>query len=267
MNSHQTQFRRAVTLMEVMIVTLVISIAAVVVIPSASGNDPVTIRAASANLAADIEYAQAATVANPADPTVVVFDAPQNRYFVALASAPSVPIDRPGAPAGAKFDVRLADLPGADGLDLLVQGVGSHLRFDALGRLAQASDIVITFANPAGRIDVMIDAETGSVSALADASKEASVTTEVYEDPALRPAPPPEETEIVGPPADPALELGAVLAVDLLVSGSGASATSGGTATIGGVKVGIDLTPTIEAIETKVVAPVLSPVTKLLPRL
>jgi len=252
--------------MEIMIVTLVISIAAVVVIPSASGNGPITIRAASANLAADIEYAQAATVANPADPTVVVFDPPQNRYFLALASAPAVPIDRPGAPAGTKFDVRLNQLTGGHTLDLLVQGLGDHLRFDPLGRLDQASDIVLTVLNPSGRIDIMIDAETGSVRALSDASKEAVVTTEVYTADAQGPDAPSGETGVIGPPEDLAGQTGAVIAVEMLVEGSGVNATSSATATIGGVEVGINVSASVEAVNEE--APeVLAPVTKLTPRL
>lgn len=266
MHTNRFPSRLGVTLMEIMIVTLAISIAAVVIIPAASGRDPITIRGASANLAADIEYAQAATVSNPADPTVVVFDAPQNRYYVALASNPSAPIDRPGAPAGTKFDVRLNNLSGGQTLDLLVQGVGDHLRFDALGRLAQASDVVLTVVNPSGRIDIMIDAETGTVRALSDASKEAAVTPEVYVAEAQSPDAPLGESEIVGPPVDYAGQAGAVLAVDLLVEGSGVNATSSATATIGGVEVGIDVGVSLEPVVEETTK-VLAPVTKLIPKL
>jgi hypothetical protein len=243
--------------MEVMMVTLVVAIAAVVVIPGSSGQDPVTIQAASANLSGDLEYAQAASVADPADPVVVWFDAPSNRYWLAKSSTPTEPIDRPGAPAGTKYDVRLNEMAGNSRLDLTVEGVGSYVRFDAMGRLQQTSDIVVTLSNDSGRIDTFIDAESGSVSAMADASTSAVVTPGVFIDPALvlrpedePPAPAPDPAAPVATASADPLQSAASRTVDTLIVSGGTNATSSGKAIIGGVLVGI--TSTTKATTTAV---------------
>ncbi len=230
-------------------VTLVVAIAAVVVIPSSSQQDPISIQAASSNLTADMEYAQAETVSNPADPTVVMFDAPSNKYWLAKSSAPTQPIDRPGAPAGTKYEVDLNDLAGNSRLDLVVEGVGSYVRFDAMGRLDQTSDIVVTISNDAGRVDIMIDAESGSVSAMSDASETATITPAVFTDPSMQlrhgddevgPPAPAEETSVpTGPDSAVVAAMNdAADAVDALMR-STTPVTSTTTATINGVVVGI----------------------------
>ncbi len=189
-------------------VTLVVAIAAVVVIPGAAAEDPITIQSVGASLTADLEYAQSASVANPADPVVVVFDAPNNRYYLAKASSPGTPIDRPGAPAGTKYEVKLNDASGTTDLDLTTQGVGSYVRFDAMGRLQQESDVVLKLVNSAGTIEIFISAQTGSVSAMGNASEEATVTTSVFVDPNFDPTGPegaPAPT--TAPRLDPSLSL------------------------------------------------------------
>jgi prepilin-type N-terminal cleavage/methylation domain-containing protein len=245
------------TLMEVMMVTLVVAITAVVVIPGSSSQDPVSIQAASANLSGDLEYAQAASVADPSDPVVVWFDAPGNRYWLAKSSTPTEPIDRPGAPAGTKFDVRLNEMAGNSRLDLTVEGVGSYVRFDAMGRLQQTSDIVVTLSNDSGRIDMFIDAESGSVSAMADASTSAVVTPGVFVDPTLvlrpedePPAQTPDQTAPAATASADPLQAAASRTVDTLIASGGTNATSSGTAVIGGVLVGI--TNTTRATTTAV---------------
>lgn len=239
--------RAGFTLMEVMMVTLVVAIAAVVVIPSSSQQDPISIQAASAKLSADMEYAQAATVATPADPVIVMFDAPANRYWLANASNPTHAIDRPNAPAGTKYEVDLNDLAGNSRLDLVVEGVGSYLRFDAMGRLAQSSDMVVILSNDAGRIDIMIDAESGSICTMADAGKEATITPGVYIDPSMEQRPgegqtPVQTASVVDTLLD-ALQTTVTGTTDALMA-STAPVTTTATATINGVVVGITNTAT-----------------------
>lgn len=237
---------RGFSLMETMIVVLVIAIAAVAVLPTSSGDAPVTLQGASGSLAADLEYAQAQSVAHPDDPVVVVVDAANNAYHLARASSPQTPIERPGAAPGTPYAVSLAEGSDESSISLAASGVGAHIRFDSMGRLQQASDVVLTLINQAGRVDVFISAQTGDVSAVSDASSQAVVTQDVYTAPSAEqqaPADQPEQPVV----AEALTET--VEAVDALISGDASGAVSTATGTVAGVTVGV-VSTTTTVVET-----------------
>lgn len=237
--SRRTESRsgRGFTLLEIMMVIVVIAIATLAILPTAGGDQPLSLQSASSMLASDIEFAQASSVADPSDPVVLVFGNKGDSYWLARASAPETPIDKPGAASGTKYEVHLEDL-GLVGSSLTVEGVGLYIRFDAMGRLAQGSDILATLASPAGRIEVSIDAATGSVSLTPDGGSTAAVSESVFGADQLAALEAAEDAAAVPEaPAQPRSQ--ATQGVDALIDGTVTGTASTATATINGVVVGV----------------------------
>lgn len=156
--------RRGVLLIDLAITLAIIGIVLLAVVPTVRPEEHVKLIASSSILAADIEYAQSATLASPADPTVVRFDPNAARYWLALASEPDVPIARPGS--GDPYDVTFGQGAAHDlwGLTITLTDVtDATIRFDAFGRVAQAEDPLVTLSGEAGSVLVRVRATTGSV--------------------------------------------------------------------------------------------------------
>lgn len=229
--------RSGFTLLEIMMVVVVIAIATLAILPTAGGDQPLSLQSASALLAADIEFAQASSVSDPSDPVVVAFGNKGDSYWLARASAPETPIDKPGAAPGTKYEVHLEDL-GLVGSSLTIQGVGLYIRFDSMGRLAQGSDILATLTSPAGRIEVSIDAATGSVSLSPDGGSTAVVSGSVFDADQLAALEAADDASAAPEaPAQPRSQ--ATQGVDELIDGTVTSTASTATATINGVVVGV----------------------------
>lgn len=157
--------RRAATLIDLMMAIAVIGIVVVAIAPTLSPEDPVRLIAAGTLLVSDIEYAQSATLADPADPTVVRFDDQGAGYWLAHASNPDQPILRPNSSSleyRVTFGVGIAQtLVGvtADASSLPAQTI----TFDAFGRLTTLQNQSVTLSNDHGSVDIDITATTGSV--------------------------------------------------------------------------------------------------------
>lgn len=155
---------RGFTLIDLMMTIAVIAILAVALMPAMSPEAPLRLVAAGTMLSSDIEYAQSATLAAPSDPTVVRFDPDANRYYLALASTPDVPITRPSG--GEPYDVILGEGIAADlaGVSIAItDATDDTVIFDAFGRLGQLDDVTITLTNGAGDLTIVVRATTGSV--------------------------------------------------------------------------------------------------------
>jgi len=156
--------RRGFTLIDLLITCAVIGIVLVAVVPSLNNDDALRIVAAGNVLTADLEYAQSATLAHPADPTVVRFHEKGAGYWLALASAPEVPIKRPGS----EEDYMVVF--GEGGASVLI-GVTADaslvpdltIAFDSFGRLSAPGDAVVRLTNATGSMDVRVRSSTGSV--------------------------------------------------------------------------------------------------------
>lgn len=155
---------RGFTMVELMISVALIAIAAMIALPALRPDDPLKVIGAATMLASDIEYAQSATLASPADPTIVRFTDSQPHYWLALESDPSTPILRSN---GKPYEVHF----GQDGAEYLAglqvqleDDPGGAITFDAFGRLAQTADARVVIGNTSGGLVVTVKATTGSVS-------------------------------------------------------------------------------------------------------
>lgn len=89
-----TRGRSAFTIFELMVTISIIAIIAVAVMPAVRSDDRLRVMAAASVLRSDIQAAQVMTIANPAAPVVVVFNAPKSMYWLAFASTPDTPLTR-----------------------------------------------------------------------------------------------------------------------------------------------------------------------------
>ncbi|MEO1128789.1 MAG: hypothetical protein AAFX05_03665 [Planctomycetota bacterium] len=158
--------RRGVLLVDLLVSLAVLGIILLAVIPAVRPEEPMRLIAASTILASDIEYAQSATLASPQDPTIVRFDPEAGHYWLALASEPETPIDRPG---GGAYEVIFGsgDAETLIGVTLATESITDDaITYDAFGRLVQLSDAVVRLANDSGDVVVSVRATTGSVAIL-----------------------------------------------------------------------------------------------------
>lgn len=156
--------RRGFTLIDLLITCAVIGIVLVAVVPSLNNDDALRIVAAGNVLTADLEYAQSATLVNPADPTVVRFHEKGAGYWLAPASAPDTPIKRPGSDEDYLVEFGEGGASVLIGVTADASGVPDFtIVFDGFGRLASPSDAVVRLTNVTGSMDVTVRASTGSV--------------------------------------------------------------------------------------------------------
>jgi hypothetical protein len=156
---------RGVVLIDVVMMLAVLGIVLLAVMPSAHPGESMRLVAASTVVASDVEFAQSATLARPADPTIVRFDTEGGRYWLALASDPETPILRPDGVEAYEVEFGFGAHRDLWGIEVDVQGMDDQtLAFDAMGRLVVSSDGVIRLGNSTGELAVVVRATTGSVS-------------------------------------------------------------------------------------------------------
>ena len=162
---HHLARRRGILLIDLLMAIVVLSIILIAVVPAMRPEEPMRLIAASAVLASDIEYAQSATLAKPADPILIRFDESGTRYWLARESDPETPITRPGHTQG-PYEVFLgyeADTS-AEGVTLSLDAVPSlTITFDAYGRINADADPSILVNNESGSMRIRIRRTTGSV--------------------------------------------------------------------------------------------------------
>jgi Tfp pilus assembly protein FimT len=149
--------------MEVLIVVALLSIVALLVMPSGGGQDEDRLRSAARLLIADLEFAQLRSIADASDPCVIVLDLDTNTYHIAKQSEPATPIVDPGSnqPYVTTFGTgRAAQLAGVT-LDAAAGLTGDQLGFTSLGVLDQGPDAAITLRSGAQTMQVIVDAPTG----------------------------------------------------------------------------------------------------------
>lgn len=158
--------RTALTLVEMLIVVMILAILAAIALPSVQSLGGTQLTAAGRLLSADIEFAQAESIAHPDDPRLVRFDSARGTYWVAAKSNPLVPI-RDSAGPGTLL-VQLGDARGAglEGVSIKSIDLGgdAELRFDAWGRPDQAQPARVVLQSGAATLTVTIAAATGDVS-------------------------------------------------------------------------------------------------------
>lgn len=157
--------RAAFTLIELMIALVVVAILAVVVVPAMAPEDAVKVVSASHLLASDLEYAQSGSLSDPSDPIVIVFDDEAPRYWLARASDPETPIERPGSGGAYVIEMGIEPARQLEGVRFEPGNVeNATIAYDAFGRLDQLDDAFVRVYNHTGEIYVSVSAATGSVS-------------------------------------------------------------------------------------------------------
>lgn len=153
---------RGFTLINLMVSIAVMALVAGIVLITLEPDDRARALGAAQMVAADIEYAQSLSLANPADPAVVRIDAANDGYWIALVSAPDDPVLKPN---GLPYIVILGegDAASFSGVDLAVVSgaTDSRVEFDAFGRLSDLQDAVLSLTLAGEESDVTVSSSTG----------------------------------------------------------------------------------------------------------
>lgn len=162
--SGERERRRGMLLIDIMITLAVLGIVLLAVLPSTRPEEHVKLVGVASMLAADVEYAQSATLADPGEPTVVVFRADGTGYRLASASDPATAIDRPGDDDPWEVTFGEGELRPFGGVTIRATDIeGDVLEFDGFGRLTQELDGVVRVSGAAGGLRVTVRADTGTV--------------------------------------------------------------------------------------------------------
>lgn len=158
--------RGAFTLVEMLLVLACISVAAVLVLPEFKSLHSTRLRSAAETLMNDLEYAQARSLGQSDDPPVMVFDLPNQRYWLALKSDPAKPITHPvdKAPYLNQFGKgRVAPLKDVTFQSINLGG-GTQLQFGPFGDLKNVTSATITLKCGSRTATLTIDPSTGDPS-------------------------------------------------------------------------------------------------------
>lgn len=163
--SHDTRTtrHRAFSLIEILIVTICLAIAALLVLPAVASTHGARLHAAGKLLAADLQYAQLRAMGNSTNPCMLVFTPGSHEYHLALQDSPATPITNPATnqPYVTTFgSTRAHQLKGVTFKALSVGG-DDRLGFTSLGALDQSSDASITLLCGESMLTITIDAATG----------------------------------------------------------------------------------------------------------
>lgn len=155
---------RAFTLIDLLLTVVVIGVVAAAAVPALTPEEHLRLQSAAIVLTADLEYAQSATIAEPADPTVIRLREDGLGYWLALESEPDTPIAIPGS--GEPYELTFGEGRGAQ-LGGVFIGLGTDdpttLTFDPFGRLNGGADVSVRLTNLSGDLIVRIADATGSV--------------------------------------------------------------------------------------------------------
>jgi len=158
---------RAFTVLELLVVTLVLAIAATLVLPSLGQTAAAELRESGRLLAADIGYARSAAIAHGADPRLVAFQTTKNAYHVAPRSKPDVPVTRPDT--NEAYRVVFGQGRARHLQSVSIQSTNleqDRLAFDVYGsptRSADAGDARITLGLRGYTLTLRVDHATGEV--------------------------------------------------------------------------------------------------------
>lgn len=159
--------RPAFTLVELLIVVLLMSIAATIAAPLLTQTGATRLQAASRLLIADLGFAQIESIAHAADPCVVTFNTSTSTYTIARKSTPGTPITNPGdnRPYSTTFGTgRASEMSGVTIESYSLDG-DDKLGFGMYGETDQTTTATITLGAGGSTITIQVDAATGEASA------------------------------------------------------------------------------------------------------
>jgi len=157
---------RAFTLLELLIVIAIVAMTAALALPSLTNDSRLRVMAAADLMSSDIEFAQAMSVGDPANPMAVRLDPDSDTYWVALAAEPETPITRDDT--GEPYIVTLGEgrAAPAAGVTFTLSNLSSQIiEFDAYGTVSgDGSNPVIQLSMGGETITLTVSAATGSIS-------------------------------------------------------------------------------------------------------
>jgi prepilin-type N-terminal cleavage/methylation domain-containing protein len=170
MQSNRHSGRRGFTLFEMITSVLIIGVIGAMVVPAVMATTGVSgLRTASNMLASDVEYVESACISMPQSMRVLRIDVAANKYWIAAASNPDMPIASPadGQPYANDFATgRSARLSGVKIQSVAGAGNGTSLTvaFDAYGLpRTGGSNVVIILTASGGTMTITIDGTTGEL--------------------------------------------------------------------------------------------------------
>ena len=156
--------RGGFTLVNLAVSVAVIAVLAGMVMVSLEPDERARVLGATQLLAADIEYAQALSLAEPGDPVIVRLDPVNDGYWLERTSTPNTPISRSN---GTAFIVIFGEGDAAPfvGVDLAVSSgaTDNSVVFDGFGRLTELSDAVLAVALADNTMKLTTSSTTGFV--------------------------------------------------------------------------------------------------------
>jgi prepilin-type N-terminal cleavage/methylation domain-containing protein len=165
--------RLAFTLIEMLMVVAIISMLAILLVPSGRKDERLPLRAAAAVMVSDIELAQVLNVSNPKHPVVVRFDPARTRYWLARADSPNEPILRTGTDEPYLVVLGAGRAMAASGVRFAVDNAADNtLAFSPHGGLAEPG------AQPRIRLRVAGDAQYETRITIAPITGSITVTQE-----------------------------------------------------------------------------------------
>lgn len=158
--------RTAFSLVEILIVTVCLAIAAMLVLPAMASTHVARLQAAGKLMVADLQFAQLRAMGNSADTCVVVLNPTNNQYHLAHSSDPTTPIKNPatGQPYLTTFGGQRGHQLAGVTFDALSVGGDNKLGFTSLGQLDQAANATITLRCADHTLTISINAATGQTS-------------------------------------------------------------------------------------------------------
>ena len=146
-------------------VGILVTVAAFIV-PQMASADRARLMSASAMLRSDLELAQTMSISSPSNPIAVRFEPAQNRYWLAYAATPGMPMDRPGTMDPYLVEFGVGEASSAANVALTISGPADNtVTFNSLGglsALAGSPAVRLSFGSQA--IELTISHLTGSIS-------------------------------------------------------------------------------------------------------
>lgn len=156
--------RHGFTLVNLMVSLAVMAVISGIAVVALAPDDRARVVGAAQLVAADLEYAQALSLAEPDNPAVVRFDPAGDGYWIARAATPDDPLTRPsGHPYVVIFGQGTAVAFGGVDLAVVAGATENAVEFDAFGRLAEPQTAIIGVSQAGEERRLVVSSSTGFV--------------------------------------------------------------------------------------------------------
>jgi hypothetical protein len=141
-----------------MVVVVIMAIVSLAVLSTSNAAATEEGRLASEMFASDVEYARSLAIARPDDPVIMKVDAAANKYWLARASAPDVPITHPFTKKPYVVSFGANGTTGLKRVQITAYDFSgdSVLGFNALGTTDQATDAVMQVASAGQAYEITV---------------------------------------------------------------------------------------------------------------